>query len=120
MDHRRKKILHLMQAGDAWNQIDSKSYNGQPIVASSTDNGKPASRLYCGRVYEPMDLAECWYLANWEHWTIELGYRSPLDDDLASREVQQIAARIDQLLMSAPDEPCYRILCTTKENGTIP
>jgi len=111
----RQKVVWYadpMETAAAWNQLNTESYNEQPIVASFRGNDKPASMLFCRKKDLPDDPHECWYLAYWEHWYTEVIYWSQIDDDLQSLEMQQIATRVDQLLMSAPDEPCYGILCT--------
>ena len=108
------------EAAADWNQLDTKSYNGQPIVASYIGKEKPASMLFCSEKDLPDDPRECWYLAYWEHWYTEVRYWSQFDKDPQLMELQQITARVDQLLMSVPDEPCYGILCTGTENNIKP
>ncbi len=110
------------QAAADWNKLDSASYKDQPIVASVRGDGKPASLLFCGsgKLRLPEGFRECWYLVYWEHWYIEVNYRSTLAEDLHTLEMQKITTRVDQLLMSAPTEPCYGIICTGKKNYTQP
>ena len=100
------------EAAAAWNQLDSETYNGQPIVERSIGTDKPTSMLFCTIRNMPEDPRECWYLAYWEHWYTEVHFWSQFDEDLQLPELQQITARVDQRLMSAPAEPCYGILCT--------
>jgi hypothetical protein len=109
-----------VEAAVDWNQLNTESYNEQPIVASTRGSDKPASMLFCGKRDQPEGLRECWYLAYWEHWYTEVNYRSLAEEDLPSLELHQITARVDQLLISAPDEPCYGILCTGTENDRTP
>ena len=112
------------EAAADWNQLNTESYKEQPILASFSGDDKPASMLFCGKKDLPEDESqdwhECWYLAYWEHWYIEVSYRSPFEEDFPSLELQQITAQVDQLLMSAPDEPCYGIICTGTKNDIKP
>jgi hypothetical protein len=101
-----------MEAAAAWDQLDAESYNGQPIVARNTEQGKPASMLFCGENESADFPGNCIYLAHWEHWFTEVVFWSQFEKDLQLPEVQQITSRVDQRLMSAPEEPCYGFLCT--------
>ena len=97
-------------------ELDAGTYNGWPIVESSLNSDKPASLLACNP-----DLAssppQCWYLAYWDHWfTAIFFYRQSngeiLTEELLLQDIRQLTARADELLMSAPDEPCFGFLCT--------
>jgi hypothetical protein len=103
---------------DVWKkEVDAGTYNGWPIVESRLSSDKPASFLACNP-----DLAssppQCWYLAYWEHWsTAVFFYRqsnedSLINEDILMQDIHQRTARVDHLLMSAPDEPCFGFLCT--------
>jgi hypothetical protein len=99
------------KAAAAWDQLDTKFYNGQPIVARNTEQGKPASMLFCG-LNESADFpGHCFYLAYWDHWYTEVRFWSQYEEDLQLPEIQQIISRVDQRLIAAPAEPCYGILC---------
>jgi hypothetical protein len=99
------------QAVFAWKQLNPESYNGWPIVERNVGTDRPASFLACNP-----DLSgsppQCWYLAYWEHWYAEVFFWRQFDEDLLLQEIHELTARVDQLLMSAPDEPCYGFLCT--------
>jgi hypothetical protein len=105
-----------------WIRLDRSSYKEEPFVESGGGDGRPISMLFCGNrgMSLPEGFRECWYLAYWEHWFIEVNYRSQLAENLHVLEMQRIAARVDQLLMSAPDEPCYGILCMGTKNNIKP
>ena len=97
---------------DVWKkELDAGTYNGWPIVESRLSSDKPAFFLACNP-----DLAssppQCWYLASWEHWFTAVLFWRQEDEDLLMQDIHQLTARIDQLLMSAPNEPCYGFLCT--------
>jgi hypothetical protein len=96
---------------DIWNQLDPDTYNGWPILERNMDTDKPASMLACNP-----DLSssppQCWYLAYWEHWFTGVFFWRQFDEDLLIQDIRQLTDRVDQLLMSAPDEPCKGILCT--------
>lgn len=100
------------EAAADWKGLNTDSYNEQPIVARYSGGDKPASMLFCKEKASPDDPRECWYLAYREHWYTELRYWSQHDGDLESLELGQLMARVDQLLMSATEEPCYGVLCT--------
>jgi hypothetical protein len=101
-------------AAAAWDQLDAEFYYGQPIVTRNTEPGKPASMVFCV-VNESPDIPRgCVYLAYWGHWFTEVFFRSQFEKNLHIPEMQQITSRVDQRLMSAPDEPCYGSLCTTQ------
>ena len=100
------------KAAAAWDQLDAKSYNGHPIVARNTDPGKPASMLFCVVKESPDSPWACTYLAYWGYWFTEVLFWSQFEEDLQLPEMQQIISRVDQRLMSAPEEPCYGWLCT--------
>ena len=99
---------------DAWNQLDPDTYNGWPILERNMDTDKPASILACNP-----DLSgsppQCWYLAYWEHWFTGVFFWRQFDEDLLIQDIHQLTTRVDQLLMSAPDEPCYGFLCTNSD-----
>lgn len=100
-------------AAAAWDALNTETYNGQSIVARITDRGKPASMLFC-LSEEPPSPRNCTYLAYWGHWQTEVRFWSEFEEDLQLAEMQRIAARVDELLMSALAEPCYGILCTNQ------
>ena len=114
ISHRAIWYADPMAAAADWNGLDSTSYKKQPIMASVRGDGKPASMLFCGSggLELPEGFRECWYLAYWGHWYTEVNFRSTLAEDLQALEMQKITTRVDQLLMAAPAEPCYWILCT--------
>jgi hypothetical protein len=111
-----------LEAAADWNELDRASYKEQPFVTSAGGDGQPVSMLFCGSgsMHLPEGFRECWYLAYWKHWYTEVNYRSQLAEDLHALEMQKIATRVDQLLMSAPDEPCFGILCTGTKNDIKP
>jgi len=78
--------------------------------------------LFCGKgsINLPEGFRECWYLAHSKHWYTEVNYCSQLAEDLHDLEMQKFVDRVNQLLMSAPAEPCYRILCTGTNNNLKP
>jgi hypothetical protein len=94
-------------------ELDTGTYNGWPIVKTRLSSDKPASFLACNP-----DLAsappQCWYLAYWEHWFTAVFFWRQGDEDLLMQDIDQLTTRIDQLLMSAPEEPCYWFLCTSQ------
>jgi hypothetical protein len=100
------------------NEFDFGTYNSWPIIESHLVSDKPVSFLACapdpGSMTSP---PQCWYLAYWEHWfTAIFFYRQSngetLTEDLLMQDIHQLTARADELLMSAPDEPCFGFLCT--------
>ncbi|HEX5840582.1 MAG TPA: hypothetical protein VFY26_22270 [Anaerolineales bacterium] len=99
------------------NELETGTYNGWPILESRLSTDTPASLLACNPdvVGSP---PQCWYLAHWEHWfTAIFFYRQSSEDilineDTLLQDIHQLTARADQLLMSAPDEPCFGFLCT--------
>ena len=99
-------------AAASWDELDAESYNGQPIVARNIEPGKPASLVFCVVTQSADSPPGCTYLAYWGHWFTEVFFRSQLEEDLQLQEMQQITSRVDQRLMSAPEEPCYGFLCT--------
>lgn len=111
-----------MHAAAYWNELDSASYQDEPIVTKIRGDGKPASMLFCGNggLSLPEGFRECWYLVYWKHWYTEVNYRSTLTEDLHLLEMWKIATQVDQLLMSAPPEPCFWILCTGAKNDSRP
>jgi hypothetical protein len=111
-----------MEAAAHWMALDRVSYKEEPFVTSAGGDGTPASMLFCGTGSDnlPEGFRGCWYLVYWEHWFSEVNYRSTLDEDLHMLEMQKIAARVDQLLMSAPAEPCYGVLCTNTKKEIKP
>jgi hypothetical protein len=101
-------------------ELDAGTYNSWPILESRLGSDKPTSFLAClpdpGLMTSP---PQCWYLAYREHWfTAIFFYRQSngevLTEDLLLQDIQQLTARVDQLLMSAPDEPCFGFLCTNR------
>ena len=108
-----------VKAAAEWDRLDRTSYKEEPFVTRGGGDGEPEHMLFCGN--ESMDLSEgfreCYYLAYREHWFVEISYRSTLSEEIHARKMQEIAARVDLRLMSAPDEPCYRALCTNTEKG---
>jgi hypothetical protein len=62
--------------------------------------------LFCGSINLPEGFRECLYLAHWKHWYTEVNYRSQRAEDLHDLEMQKFVDRVNQLLMSAPAEPC--------------
>ncbi len=99
-------------------ELDAGTYNSWPILESRLGSDKPASFLACVPDPGPMTSPpQCWYLAYWEHWfTAIFFYRQSngeiFTEDLLMQDIRQLTARVDQLLMSAPDEPCFGFLCT--------
>jgi hypothetical protein len=94
---------------DEWHRLaNANSYNGWPIVERSLEADKPASLLAC----YPDTPPQCLYLASWDHWFTAVFFWREADEALLIQYIHQLTARIDQLLMSAPDEPCYGFLCT--------
>jgi hypothetical protein len=102
-------------------ELDAGAYNGWPIIESRLSSDRPAFLLACVPDPGPMtSQPQCWYLAYWEHWfTAIFFYRQSngetLTDDLLLQDIRQLTARVDQLLMSAPDEPCFGFLCTGRK-----
>jgi hypothetical protein len=94
-----------------WDQLNRETYNGQSLIARTTDKGMPASMLFCLSEELPSPR-NCTYLAYWEHWYTQVEFWSQFEEDLQLLEMQQIMSRVDQHLMSAPVEPCYGFLCT--------
>jgi hypothetical protein len=97
-------------------EFDAGTYNSWPILESRLSSDQPAFLLACNP-----DVAssppQCWYLAYWKHWfTAIFFYRQSngeiLTEDLLWQDIHQLTARVDQLLLSAPDEPCFGFLCT--------
>ena len=96
-----------------WNRLEPDSFNGWPIIERNMESDKPASILACNPDLSSLP-PQCWYLAYWEHWFTGVFFWKQSDEDSLLRDIHQLTARIDQLLMSAPDEPCFGFLCTTK------
>ena len=97
-------------------ELDAGTYNSWPILESRLSSEQPASLLACNPDVTSSP-PQCWYLAYWEHWfTAIFFYRQSngetLTEDLLMQDIRQLTARVDQLLMSAPDEPCIGFLCT--------
>jgi hypothetical protein len=111
-----------LEAAADWTRLDRLSYEEEPFVRSGGGDGQPVYILFCGSAGTSLveGYRECWYLAYWKHWYTAVNYRSQLGEDLHASEMQKFAARVDQLLMSAPDEPCYGILCTETKSGLKP
>lgn len=101
---------------EEWNQLDPDTYNGWPIIERSIDTDQPISFLACNP-----DLSgsppQCWYLAYWEHWFTGVFFWRQEDEDLLLQDIHKLTRRVDQLLMSAPEEPCFWFLCTNGEEG---
>ena len=97
---------------DRWNQLDPETYNGWPILERRMDTDQPVSYLACNP-----DLScsppQCWYLAYWGHWFTSVFFWRQSDEDLLRQDIHQLIPRIDQLLMSAPDELCFWFFCTS-------
>jgi hypothetical protein len=99
-------------------ELDAGTYNGWPILETRQSIYQPASLLACVPDPGPMTSPpQCWYLAYWEHWfTAIFFYRQSnednLNEELLMQDISQLTAWVDQLLMSAPAEPCYGFLCT--------
>ena len=101
---------------DAWNELNPDTYNSWPIIERRLGSDTPVSYLACNP-----DLGssppQCWYLAYWKHWfTAIFFYRqsneNSFNEAILMQDIRQLTARADQLLMSAPDEPCFAFLCT--------
>ena len=112
IDHTVVWYANPGENADVWKkELDAGTYNGWPIIESRLSSDKPAFFLACNP-----DLAssppQCWYLAYREHWFTAVFFWRQADKDLLMQDIHQLTARIDQLLMSAPDEPCYGYLCT--------
>src|SRR5688572_1380926 len=112
IDHTIVWYADPSEAAAFWNQPNPYSDVWQEIAARNPEDGKPASRLLCVRKETPNSPQACKYLAYWEHWYTEVDFWSQFDEDLQPLEIQQITTRVDQLLMSAPAEPCKGIFCT--------
>lgn len=106
-----------IENASAWKkEFDAGTYNSWPILESRLSSDQPASLLACNPDVTSSP-PQCWYLAYWEHWfTAIFFYRQSngetLTEDLLMQDIRQLTARVDQLLMSAPDEPCIGFLCT--------
>jgi len=74
----------------------------KPIAESSLSKDKPASKLFC-KDYGFAYL--CTYLAYTDHWFTKVVMSSRGDEYLSASEMQQIAKRVDQLLLAAPEKP---------------
>jgi hypothetical protein len=110
------------QAAADWKMLDQEFHKEESFVTSTGGDGQPETMLFCGSagMSLPDGFRECWYLALWKHWYTEVNYRSELADDLHMVEMQKIAARVNQLLVSASDEPCYGVLCTGTKSEAKP
>jgi len=110
-----------MKAAASWHQLNIEyeaTYNEQAVVVSFTSNAnndKPESKLFCRSkdVLDADDLHICAYFAHWEHWFTQVMFFQ----EFQLFEIQQITARVDQLLMSALAEPCYWIFCTNQQEN---
>ncbi|HJR80963.1 MAG TPA: hypothetical protein VJ821_12880 [Anaerolineales bacterium] len=116
IDHTVVWYANPGEIANVWKkELDTGTYNSWPIVERRLDSDKPASFLACNP--DP-DLAssppQCWYLAYWEHWFTAVFFWRQTDEDLLMQDIHQLTPRIDQLLMSAPAEPCYEMLCTSE------
>ena len=96
-------------------EFDTGTYNGWPFIETHLSSDQPASFLAC---YPDPSLEtsppQCWYLASWGHWFTAVLFWRQSDEVLLMQNIHQLTDRVDQLLMSAPDEPCYGFLCTNK------
>jgi hypothetical protein len=76
----------------------------QLMAESSLSKNKPQSMLFCRNDLSP-NMLSCTYLAYYEHWYTEVGFWSKGEEYLSYSEMERIIARVDQLLISAPDKP---------------
>ena len=104
---------------NAWRKgFELGTYNGWPFIETHQSPDQPSSFLACIPDPGPMTSPpQCWYLAYWRHWfTAIFFYRQSngetLTEALLLQDIRQLTARADELLMSAPDEPCYGFLCS--------
>src|SRR5215216_6352009 len=83
-------------------ELDTGAYNGWPILERRLGSDEPAFFLACNP-----DLSssppQCWYLTYWRHWFSAVLFYRQVDGELIMQDIDQITARLDQLLMSAPD-----------------
>jgi hypothetical protein len=107
------------ESANVWKrEFDRGTYNGFPFIETHQSPDQPAFLLACAPDPGPITSPpQCWYLAHWEHWfTAIFFYRQSngeiLTEELLMQDIHQLTARVDQLLMSAPDEPCFGFLCT--------
>lgn len=100
----------------AWNELDPNAYYGWPIIERRSDTDKPVSFLACNPdlVSSP---PQCWYLASWGHWVTGVFFWRQSNEDVLLEDIHQLSGRIDRLLMSAPEEPCFWFLCTNTSAG---
>lgn len=96
-------------AAAAWEQHRNVP-DAYEIVAASAGDQVPESVLLCSPA-EPMNLRECYYRAHWRHWYSYVNFVGRTPEDLPQAEMQRLAARVDQLLLSAPDRPCQGFFC---------
>jgi hypothetical protein len=101
------------RATAAWEELDTGTYNGWDFKERQTEGDQPQSFLACNPdlVTSP---PQCWYLAYWKHWRAETFFWRQSDENFLLRDIEQLTDRVDQLLMSAPEEPCYGRLCTNR------
>jgi hypothetical protein len=109
------------ESANVWKrEFDRGTYNSWTFIETHQGPDRPAFFLACAPDPGPMTSPpQCWYLAHWEHWFAAIFfYRQsngePLTEDFLMQDIRQLTARADQLLMSAPDEPCFGFLCTGK------
>lgn len=91
----------------AWTNRDSRQmrsfFNEVPINSTPLGNNNPASVLYCDERRNAGFI--CGYFAYRGNWYMEVWFWSHGDEYLSYSEMDKIIIRIDQLLMSAPDQP---------------
>ncbi len=97
----------------AWNQLDSDTYNGWPVLERRRQSEAPVSILACNP--DSSIAPQCWYLTYWEHWFSAVFFWRQSGEDLLLQDIHQLTARLDYLLLSAPAEPCFWFLCTGPE-----
>jgi hypothetical protein len=95
------------QASVEWKQHDSmqgQTYSADPLRAKVPTGGNLlTANLYCK---EPSGIwLDCVYIAQRGHWFTAVWFESWDDRYLSLAVVQRMTARVDQLLMSAPDRP---------------
>jgi hypothetical protein len=100
-------------AAAAWEELETGTYNGWAFKERQTEGDRPQSFLACNPdlVTSP---PQCWYLAYWKHWRAEIFFWRQANENLLLQDIEQLTDRVDQLLMSAPEEPCYGRLCTSR------
>lgn len=90
------------EASYMWERTQFK-YKWDLISEKYISNDSPASRLYC-RDLSPTFTTSCYYYAYRGHWFTEVHLSSSTVEYLSLSEVEMITQRVDELLMSIPEE----------------